>query len=582
MYPPPLGASRGRSLRLLAALTVAAVLAACARTPAEPEIEVQTATDETIGAELPGNELTPDLLYDLLLAEIARQRGQVDIALDALSRSAFETRDPRIASRATRLALRNGSYAQALDMARLWVNLEPDSAAADEALAQILVGLGRSAEAEQHFVEMIRRAEPDVAPVYRRIADLMTHQQQPDALLPVMERLVALHPEVAEAHFAQAFLASRLQQREAADAALDQALKIRPKWEDAALAKVMNLAIDDKDEEVQAFAGRFLARAPSATTFRMQYARWLLEQDQIEPALKQFRRVLRDEPDNGDALYAAALLSIERKDYEVARGLLVRHLEQRPEHDQTRLYLGQIATELKDFDGARDWFGQVSDDRLYFEAQLRIGAAMADGGDVEGALGHLLGVAWNDQREEVRLILTREEVLRQAGRLPAAKGLLDEALLRLPDEPDLLYARGLVAAQMKLVDVHERDLRKLIAQEPDNAHAYNALGYTLADLTDRYDEAYALISKALELDPDDPFIMDSMGWVKYRMGHLDQALDYLQRAFDIREDAEIAAHLGEVFWVTGNRRRAESIWRRGLKIGPDNEVLLSTIRKFKQ
>ena len=156
-------------------------------------------------------------------------------------------------------------------------------------------------------------------------------------------------------------------------------------------------------------------------------------------------------------------------------------------------------------------------------------------------------------------------------------------------EEDVLFLQSvanLVALAMRRQKadqaLHESDLRKLISMEPDNAHAYNALGYTLADQTDRYQEALELIEKALELKPNDPFIMDSMGWVQYRLGNHQLAIDYLERAFDIREDAEIAAHLGEVLWIVGDRQRAEAVWNRALEQAPANDVLLGTIRKLKQ
>ena len=182
----------------------------------------------------------------------------------------------------------------------------------------------------------------------------------------------------------------------------------------------------------------------------------------------------------------------------------------------------------------------------------------------------------------MRVYLAREQVLRDSDQPQAALKLLDAALLEIPDDPDLLYSRGLVTAMLHMVNRHERDMRQLIALEPDNAHAYNALGYTLADQTDRYDEALELIKKALELLPDDPFILDSMGWLQYRMGNLVAALEYLQQAIDQSPDAEIAAHLGEVLWMTGAKDEARTTWRDGKNTDPGNPVLIDTLRKFGQ
>ena len=182
--------------------------------------------------------------------------------------------------------------------------------------------------------------------------------------------------------------------------------------------------------------------------------------------------------------------------------------------------------------------------------------------------------------DQVRIYLAHEELLRDAGRLEDAYALLNAALADLPDDVELLYARGLITAQMDMLDVHERDMRRLIELKPDHAHAYNALGYTLADRTTRYEEARALIEKALSLKPNDPFILDSMGWVHYRLGNRDQAHDYLQQAIDLRLDPEIAAHLGEVLWMMDRHEEARAVWKRGESIDIKNKTLRETLRKF--
>ncbi|MCZ7600176.1 MAG: tetratricopeptide repeat protein [Gammaproteobacteria bacterium] len=215
-----------------------------------------------------------------------------------------------------------------------------------------------------------------------------------------------------------------------------------------------------------------------------------------------------------------------------------------------------------------------------FTAQLRIAGVLRDRGDHEAALDHLASLVPVSREEEVDLLLTREQVLREMGRPEEAIELIDGALGEVPDDPDLLYSRGLLAAELSRLDLHEKDMRRVIELDPNNAHAYNALGYTLADQTERYEEAPELITRALELAPDDPFILDSMGWVQYRLGDLDQAEQYLRRALDLRTDAEIAAHLGEVLWAAGIRDEARRLWDEALRIDPDNRTLLRTLERF--
>ena len=257
-------------------------------------------------------------------------------------------------------------------------------------------------------------------------------------------------------------------------------------------------------------------------------------------------------------------------------------LEHYRQEDRARLYLGQILSEQGEHDQALDLLREIAAADFYFDVQMRIGFVLSDVGRHTEALEHLADVTPKSQDEQVRIYLAREQVLRDSGQPESALELLSAALIDIPDHPDLLYARGLVTAIMDRVEEHERDMRRLIEIDPDNAHAYNALGYTLADKTDRLGEALELIEKALSLLPGDPFILDSLGWVHFRRGDLDLALEYLQLAMDQRPDAEIAAHLGEVLWQLGNKEQAIAAWQDGSQTDPDNPVLKDTMRKFGQ
>jgi tetratricopeptide (TPR) repeat protein len=310
------------------------------------------------------------------------------------------------------------------------------------------------------------------------------------------------------------------------------------------------------------------------------YARVLVQLEDSERAFYHFNQLVVREPSNADGLYAAGLLSLNNSDYVTGENLLVRHLKLRPGHDQTRLFLARLERERGRFDAARAWLRQVTDPEHYLQAQLRIAYVFAAEARFDEAAAHLAEIVPDSVEDQVRIYLAHEELLRDAGRLEDAYTLLNAALADLPDDAELLYARGLITAQMDILDVHERDMRRLIELKPDHAHAYNALGYTLADRTTRYEEARVLIEKALALKPDDPFILDSMGWVHYRLGNRDQARDYLQQAIDLRLDPEIAAHLGEVLWMMDRHEEARSVWERGESIDTKNKTLRETLRKF--
>ncbi|MDZ7842178.1 MAG: tetratricopeptide repeat protein [Gammaproteobacteria bacterium] len=537
--------------------------------PAEPEFK------------LPDVALDGELLYLVLLGEVAASRGDRETAAESLMEAARISRDPRLAQRATRIALDAGRFEVAREAASLWVTLQPDQDQARAALALIMVEQGRIADAAAELIALLRNDGEPASNELSRVARLLGQLSNQDNALAAMERVVAAFQDNADAHFAAAFLADRVGRDELVIDALERALVLRPDWEEAALAKLGHLIQNQYPrEQVAAFALGFLAAAPEANRVRISYARYLIDQEASGAALEQFQEVLKQDPENTTGLMSAGLLSIQEEQYKAARKYLARHLKLTPENDQIRVYLGQIAEEQERYAAAEKWYREVSDQSQLFDARLRLGTVIHEREGVEAAMAHLDSLATDDEDEFVRLALTKELVLRRAEELERAKHMLDDAVARYPANGDLLYARGLLSARLKRINEHEQDMRTLLEEDPNNAHALNALGYTLADSTDRFDEAFELISKALQMRPDDPFILDSMGWVHYRLGNHQDAIEYLERALSQRDDAEIAAHLGEVLWVVGDRERARKVWKRARREDPDNHVLNETIERL--
>jgi len=414
----------------------------------------------------------------------------------------------------------------------------------------------------------------------RRASQILGEEPDPVVWMPVMERLVERYHRDPQVYLAQAWLAYRAERPEIADSALNQALVVRPGWEKVAMMRLSYLNQSDNRKQLTDYVETFLRNYPDSGELRITWARLLAEWDEFEKALTQFTKLVEQDPENKEAVYAAAVLNMELGNDPMATRMFVRYLELDPEHDQSRLFLARIAAGQDRFDDALSWLSAVTSAEHIFDAQLRAAFVLADAKRADEALAHLIQMVPDSVPEQVRIYLAQERILRQSEGLEAALELLDAALIDVPGHGDLLYARGLVTAQLKLIDKHEADMRHLIELEPDNAHAYNALGYTLADQTDRLDEALVLIERALALLPEDPFILDSMGWVHYRLGNNDLAREYLQKAIDLRLDAEIAAHLGEVLWMDGERDQARAVWQRGQEDNPDNSVLRETLRKF--
>jgi len=527
--------------------------------------------------------LSQDLIYEYLLGDIAARRGDPVTAAGAMTRAAELSSNLEITLRAFSMSMEAGRYEQALELSELLASIDSDYPG-ERALAlrlQALMALDREEDVFHTLVALIDTL-PDQAELPQYIAQTLGRTPEPGRWLALIERVAIHFEDNPWTQLSAGWLAYRADDGDRAQAALDRALVLKPGWEEVALLKFSHLRQNDDHGPVAAFAIDFLDRYPDRVRLRLAYGRLLAEWNDNLAALTQFEKLLEFDPRNIDALYAAGILSQGLAFLDQAKTYFETLLEHYPQEDRSRLYLGQILSEQGEYDDALDLLREIVSADLYFDVQIRVGFVLADAGRIEEALRHLADVTPKSQDEQVRIYLAREQVLRDSGQPEQALELLSAALIDIPDHPDLLYARGLVTAIMDRVAEHERDMRRLIEIDPENAHAYNALGYTLADKTDRLAEALELIEKALTLLPGDPFILDSLGWVHYRRGDLDLALEYLRLAMDQRPDAEIAAHLGEVLWQLGDKDQAIAAWQDGKQADPDNPVLKDTMRKFGQ
>jgi len=588
---------RVAALRLLGAMAFA-VFAGCAATPPAaaveelqdesdadaPASEAQPLAPEPVDrSALPNQELTETLLYEFLLAEIAIQRGNAALSAQAYVDLAKRTRDPRIARRATEVA---ALYARmnnaAIDAATVWHETEPGSTRALEALAGLLVAAGRYDEALPNLKKLLTGAANDPANGFTQLTRTLANAQDKQAALKLVRSLAADYPTLAEAHFAVARAAVNAGDERVALEETRKAGQLRPDWEAAVLLEAQLLQKASADQAASLLGG-YLKKYPAARETRLAYARLLVAQKRFGEARAEFQKLMASVPDSTDAAFAVALLSLQLKDYDAAEKYL-RSLIESPYRDKdgVRLYLGQVAEERKNLPEALRWYGEVGEGEQYVQAQIRYGQVLARQGKLDEARVRLQQAAAKNSQQRVQLILAEAQLLRDANQPKTAFDLVGQALDRVPNNPELLYDYAMLAEKIERVDILEASLRKLIAIRPEHAHAYNALGYSLADRNQRLPEARELIEKALQLAPEDSFIIDSMGWVLYRMGNLKDSLGYLRRAFAGRPDPEIAAHLGEVLWAMGERGEAERVWGDATRESPDNETLANTIKRLKR
>ncbi len=564
---------------LILALIGLMTMTACANTAvARPEENASRAA-QTAGPQ-PPQELTPQILYQYLLGEIASQRGELGLASEALLDLAVKTRDPRIAQRATELAIFARRPAQALRAAQLWMEGEPDALKARQTYVSLLLNAGRLQEAKPHLQWLLQASGRPVGEALLQLPGLLLRHQDKQVVLHLMGELAAAYPSVPEASFALAQVAWHAGQSERARQALDEALRLRPGWESAALFRGQILQRQG-DALAAAYWEDFLGRHPDAREVRLALARLYARMSRFPASRAHFETLLAQSQARPEVLVSLGLLAMQMHDLEAADRYLRQALEvEGADRDQVRMYLGQVSEARQQHEQALVWYRSVEGGPLGFEAGLKAAVVLGRLGRLEEGRALLAGLETETEAQRVQRIQAEAQMFREAKDYRQVFDVLSRALEAMPESPDLLYDRAMAAERLDRLDVLERDLRLLIRLKPDHAHAYNALGYTLADRTDRIAEAIELLDKALKLAPDDPFILDSMGWALFKAGRLDEAIGYLRQAYALRPDPEIAAHLGEALWVRGDRDEARRIWQGSLEAHPDNESLRETVGRL--
>ncbi len=557
-------------------------LVACAQIPGKSVVEVEKQEEkksEVGQLELPKQNLTAPMLFDFLLGETALQRGDSDVASESYLRLAKTTRDPRVAQRATEVALLSNRLLLALDAVKLWVELDSNSVIAHQTIAALLVSTGRLDKARTHLDKLLV-LEVNTSNFFMQLNNLLVRNVDKIETLELVQQFAKPYPKLPEAHFAVAQAASFANQFDAAMQQMKLVLDLRPDWEMAAIYNGSILHHISSASAIE-FYENYLKIYPNANKTRITFARMLVSEKNYIKARGQFQQLLTRSPGNANVALAVGLLSMELHDFDAAEENFKKALEfGYKDLDTIRFYLANIYEKTQRIDIAMESFRSVVRGDQFFPAQIRYAYLLSKQGKLSEARKHLQQLQVDNDQQRAHLIVTEAELLREAGDHQEVFHLLSNGLKNLPDYPELLYDRAMAAEKIGKPDILEKDLRKLIQLKPDHAHAHNALGYSLAEHGNRLSEALELIEKAIKLSPEDPYIIDSLGWVLYRMGNLNKGVSYLKQAFVIKPDPEIAAHLGEVLWIRGTKEEAKEVWRSTIKSHPSNEVLLNTMKKF--
>jgi len=578
----------------LVCLLLAVALAAPARAQESAQAEAfDPQVESEDGADLPAVELTADVLYRLLAAELAAQREEYALASATLLDVARESRDPRLAQRALQFAMIGRNLPQALAAARQWSRLVPEDPQASAALLTLAANSGQTDGLATALAQRIAQAkDKDLALL--QAAAVVNRMDDKSAALHVLEQtfLPAWRGNV----MAVMLLSDAAQAARDADRALRYALQARqlnPASEDAA-RRVLRYGLRVDPQAALAQTRQFLQAHPQARSVHLALLDALMARGAVDEALAHVQAMRARTPEDFDLLYVQAQVHGEARQDGQARLLLNEYIDVQTQRRQSiaqdqandalasvadaRLLLARIAEREGNLDEALTQLDRVDDPDLEFAVNLQRAVLLGKQGKVAQARAVLEGIVPRDAREQVIVALRLSSLYVASGRTDDAVGVLEAAQREQPDSLEIQYDLAMLYERQGRMDAFEERLQRILEVDPDNANANNALGYTLADQNRRLDEAQVLLERAEQLEPDNPYILDSVGWYHYRRGDLPLALSYLRRAWVDMPAADVAAHLGEVLWVMQQPDEARAIWQEGLQLEPDNDTLRKTLQ----
>ena len=567
---------------MLFPLLSVALLAGCLSLPGarESATDPVQANDEVPDEPAEQPSLDPDVVYNVLVGEVAARQRDFPLAFAHLYQAALLSADAALAEKAARLGIYASDDLQAWEAAEFWISLQPENLQARQLALLYLVRMGEAESALEQMRMIVAISEEQGEDGFLHAMAALSRGKQQELSMELMQQLAASYPEDPRGRYATALLALMLKKTDLAAEEAVSLVESNPEFSRGypLLARILIAQGDKEGARSRLEAG--LRRHPADKQILSSYARLLVEIGDYPEAYRQFTVLHRLEPEDPAHLFSLGVIAVQVERYDEARAHFEKLMALDKRTSDAAYYLGRLDQEAGRLDQAEGWFGQVVDGDFRLDARIRLIDLMFERGEFEEARSLLRDWRVSEPDLSVRLYLVEAEMLTPVWSADRMLALYAEALEVHPGDHDVLYARALYAASIDRVDILEGDLRRVLAEDPDNADALNALGYTLADKTARLEEARAYIQRALALKPDAPAILDSMGWVLYRLGDHRGALGYLRQAFAKMPDGEIAAHLGEVLWVTGEREEAQRIWREALERDPESKPLRETVERL--
>ncbi|WP_411726574.1 tetratricopeptide repeat protein [Methyloglobulus sp.] len=526
--------------------------------------------------------LDPDVLFMLMTAEIAGQRGQYDVALEGYLEAAKRVHDPRFAERAAMIAMYIKDSNKTIEAVSLWLKQDPNNLSARKIAALSAL----RAEDKQQVVEqlsvLLKRDPAGFEKTLFELASALQKEGNVSFIYDVMEALSLKHPDQAAVYFIQSLLAVDMKNKGLAERKIEQALRLQPDWDKALILQAQMAVLSEDFKRAEALLRNATLKYPDNQKFKKMLAQVLIKSAKYEDAGEVYEKLITIDAKDFESQFSLGLVHLQLDRDGKAEDIFKQLLEQAEWRNQSSFYLGKIEEKHDNTENALTWFDKVTEGPFEFEAAVTAISSLAKDKQFGRAEQRLKVLPGKFPKQKPRIVLIQAELYSHQKQYEKAYNYLTEVLKIYPDQGELLYSRALMADRMGKPDVMEIDLKKILAKFPDNVEALNALGYSLADKTKRYMEAETYLLHALRLKPDEAVILDSYGWLKYKMGNLQAALDYLQRAYDKQPENEIAAHLAEVLWVLGKKDKARKLFEKAIDDAPDDPYLNDFKNKFLQ
>jgi len=572
--------------RLLSVITLV-LLNSCANLPEKSSVPKESVTPGK-GAETKGKSqqkelkasIDPDVLFMVLTAELAGQRGQYDVALEGYMEAARRTHDPKFSERAAMIAIYMKDSNKTNEAVTLWLRQDAKNQAARKIAALSALRAGDKKTAAEHLNVLLTGDPAGFENALLELGSMLQKEGKITAIYDALDALSVQHPNQAVIYFMQSLLAMQKKDKALAETKIQQALKVRPDWDKALIFQAQIAIFSGDMNTAKSLLKEASHKYPNNSKINNMFAQVLIKAGDYEEAAEVYKNSISVDPKDIESQLALGLVYLQLDQDEHAEDIFKKLLEQPEWQYQASFYLGKIEEKRGHAKKALTWFDKVTDGPVVFDASISAISLLAKDKQFDEASSRISILQEKFPKQKLRLLLVQAELYNQQKQYKQAFKLLTDALVDFPDQKELLYTRALMAERVDRPDIAEADLKKILAVEPDNVEALNALGYSLLSKPGRYTDAEKYLQRALKLEPDAAVIIDSYGWLQFKLGNTQKALEYLQQAYEKQKENEIAAHLAEVLWVLGRKDEAKELFNKAIKDAPNDEYLLDFQRRI--